>query len=194
MTVTVDDGRLAGSAKLGADVSDVAPAVTAASDQTAVEGSSSSFSLGEFADPGSESPWIVTVDWGDGTPPTVFGAGATGDLGSQPHTYAKYGTYQVTVTVGDGQLSGSATFHTDVADVAPDVTGPANQAATEGSTANVPLGQFADPESDAPWNVTVDWGDLTPASTFTATSAGDLGSLPPRLCHVWHLRGQDHGR
>ncbi len=178
VTVTVNDGRLAGSAKFGADVSDVTPAVTAPGDQKAVEGSSSSFSLGGFADPGSESPWTVTVDWGDDTPATVFGAGTTGGLGSQPHTYAKYGTYQVTVTVGDGQLTGSATFHADVADVPPYVSGPADQAATEGSTTSVPLGQFANLGVDAPWTVTVDWGDLTPASTFTATSAGSLGSLP----------------
>ncbi|HWE35857.1 MAG TPA: PKD domain-containing protein, partial [Isosphaeraceae bacterium] len=178
VTVTVDDGQSSGSATFGADVRDVAPSVTAPADQAAVEGSATSFALGRFADPGAEAPWIVTVDWGDGTPPTVLGAGATGDLGTLPHTYAKYGTYEVTVSVNDGQATGMASFHADVADVPPSVTAPADQAATEGTTASVALGRFSDPGSDSPWLVTVDWGDRTPTSTFTATSAGDLGSLP----------------
>ncbi|HEY2156718.1 MAG TPA: PKD domain-containing protein, partial [Isosphaeraceae bacterium] len=178
VTVTVDDGRRSGSANFGAHVANAAPAVTAPADQSATEGSSSSFALGRFADIGAESPWIVTVDWGDGKPPTVFGAGAAGDLGSLPHTYATYGTYPVTVTVDDGQATGSATFHVGVADVAPTVTAASDQPATEGTTASLALGQFTDPGSDSPWLVTVNWGDLTPASAFASTSAGGLGSLP----------------
>ena len=76
VTVTVSDGTRSGSATFGAHVANVAPAVAAPPDQTATEGSSSSFALGRFADTGAESPWIVTVDWGDNTAPTTFGAGA----------------------------------------------------------------------------------------------------------------------
>ncbi len=177
VTVSVSDGQQSGSATFHADVADAAPAVTAPADQTATEGSQASFSLGQFADPGAESPWIVTVDWGDGTPPTVFGAGATGDLGTAPHTYAKYGAYPVTVTVNDGLETGSATFHVAVADVAPTVTPPSEPSATEGTTSAIALGKFADPGADSPWLVTVDWGDSSPASTFMVTSPGDLGSL-----------------
>ncbi len=185
ITITVDDGQTRGSASFRADVRDVLPTAVAPSDESATEGTSASFDLGGFSDPGSDAPWRVTVDWGDGTAPTSFTTPTAGDLGSLPHTYARYGTYPVTVVVDDGQSAGSVTFHADVRDVPPTVTSPPDQHGVEGSAMGFALGGFADPGSDAPWTVTVDWGDGTGASTFTASAAGDLGSL----AHVYARSG-----
>src|SRR5205085_9556524 len=53
------------------NVANVPPAVTAAANQSSNEGSSASFDLGSFSDPGvNDKPWAVDVNWGDGTPHT----------------------------------------------------------------------------------------------------------------------------
>jgi hypothetical protein len=64
----------------------VPPTVTAPAGQAADEGESRAFDLGSFADPGPEGPWAVDVDWGDGTPHTIFHVTSPGSLGSQGHT------------------------------------------------------------------------------------------------------------
>src|SRR3989440_6600556 len=104
-------------------VNNVNPAVAAPSDQNANEGTSTSFSLGSFGDPGADSPWSVDVDWGDGSPHTTFSKSATGSLGSQSHTYSDNGAYTVKVKVTDKDGGyGSATFKVTVANVAPTAT------------------------------------------------------------------------
>src|SRR5204862_319432 len=45
-------------------VRNVDPTVTAPADQSSDEGSSASFHLGSFSDPGADSPWKVHVEWG----------------------------------------------------------------------------------------------------------------------------------
>src|SRR5207248_1835279 len=84
-------------------VANVAPSVTAPADQSSNEGSSHSFALGSFTDPGDDSPWHVTVDWGDGSFATTFDVSATGTIAAQDHTYADGPSdHTVTVTVDDG--------------------------------------------------------------------------------------------
>src|SRR5205823_1246424 len=68
-------------------VNNVAPDVTAAADQSSDEGASKSFALGSFTDPGADSPWQVTVNWGDGSPATTFNS-TPGPLGTRYHSYA----------------------------------------------------------------------------------------------------------
>src|SRR5205814_9164839 len=102
--VTDDDGGT-GQATYTVEVANVAPTVYAPADQTATEGSSGSFTLGSFSDPGAnDSPWAVDVNWGDGSPHTTFNSGSQGLLGSQSHTYDDNGTYTATVkdTATDG--------------------------------------------------------------------------------------------
>ncbi len=69
-------------------VANVPPAVTSPADQTADEGTSKTFDLGSFTDPGADSPWRVTVDWGDGSADSVFTEASPGAIADQPHTYA----------------------------------------------------------------------------------------------------------
>ena len=80
------------------DIANVVPSVTPPADQTAVEGSSKSFNLGSFTDPGPDNPWTVDIDWGDTSPHTTFTMTNTGSLGSQSHTYPN-GPASKTVTV-----------------------------------------------------------------------------------------------
>jgi hypothetical protein len=63
-----------------------------------------------------------------------------------------------------------------VANVAPSMTAPADQAAEEGAATSVELGSFSDPGPDSPWAVDVDWGDASTHTTFDATSTGSLGT------------------
>ena len=93
-------------------VANVAPSVTAAADQSSNEGASHSFNLGSFSDPGDDSPWNVTVDWGDGSfPLTSFTATSTGTIAATSHTYADGpNDYTVTVSVNDGTDTTSKTL------------------------------------------------------------------------------------
>src|SRR4029079_8573774 len=102
--VTDSDGASdAGSpAVQGLARANVSPTITPANDQSSNEGSSHSFTLGSFTDPGPDSPWSVSVDWGDGSAATTFQVTSTGTLGSKPHTYADGpNDYTVAVTVVD---------------------------------------------------------------------------------------------
>src|SRR5207248_11609197 len=136
-------------------------------DQGASEGTPQPFDLGSFSDPGADGPWAVDVHWGDGSPDSTFNAGSPGTLGRLDHTFADNGTYAVTVTVTDGHGdAGTASFRALVANVAPTLTAPADQASNEGATTAFDLGSFADPGPDAPWAVEVDWGDGTAHATF----------------------------
>src|SRR5205085_5121684 len=93
--VTDSDGAsdTASEAVQVVQVANVDPTVTPANDQSSDEGDSHSFSLGSFSDPGPDSPWTVSVDWGDGSPTTNYtitgsGPASATSLGSQPHRYA----------------------------------------------------------------------------------------------------------
>src|SRR4029077_20850284 len=94
-----DGGRKTDSTVV--QVTNVAPSVTAPSNQTANEGAATTFTLRSFSDPGPDSPWAVDVNWGDGLPHATFNATTTGSLGTRSHTYGDNGSYTVTVKVTD---------------------------------------------------------------------------------------------
>jgi len=180
-TVTVsvtDKPGLAGSASFAVNVANIAPTVTAAANQSANEGASTSFSLGSFTDPGADNPWTVDVNWGDSSTHTTFNTGSTGTLTAQNHSYATPGTYTATVKVTDNLgLFDSKTFTVTVADVAPTVTAAAGQSANEGTSTSFGLGSFTDPGvNDGPWPVDVNWGDGSTHTTFNATAPGTLAA------------------
>jgi len=78
--------------------------VTNPGSQTAVVGQSPSayFSLGSFTESNAPGPFTVTVNWGDGTPNTVFSMSAPGTIPATPHVYTSVGEYTASVTVQDG--------------------------------------------------------------------------------------------
>jgi cytochrome c len=107
-TLTVTDTDGAGDSRdVAVRVDNVAPAVTAPEDTRARAGEATDFALGSFDDPGADSPWSVTVDWGDGSSVQRFDdRTATGSLGDARHTYTAVSdatfTVEVTVTDKDG--------------------------------------------------------------------------------------------
>ncbi len=153
--------------------SSASPNVIAPSDQTAVEGASTSFGLGSFIDP-DDGPWSVDVNWGDSTADTTFAAGTQGSLGSRNHTYTEEGSYTVTVTVTDStSLSGSASFHVAVSDPAVIPTGGFVVNAVEGAdSGSQTVATFTDPGGPEPvgdYSAVIDWGDGTAPSAGTIT-------------------------
>lgn len=107
---------------LRVQVLNVPPAVNPGPEQAADAGVSKTFDLGSFRDPGPDAPWVVDVDWGDGSPHTTFNlllAVGENMLTPQAHTYNTNGVFTVTVKVidKDGGV-GSGTFSTTVSDVA----------------------------------------------------------------------------
>jgi hypothetical protein len=141
------------------------PLVTAPSDQFATEGTSKAFALGSFADPDG-SPWSVDVNWGDGTPHTIFSTAAVGSLGTKLHTFAEEGLETVTVTVTDFTgLSDARTFQVTVSDPAVIATGGKVVNATEGAdSGSQTVATFIDPGGNEPlssYSAVIDWGDGT---------------------------------
>ncbi len=97
---------------------------------------------------------------------------------SPAHTYTNNGSYTISVSVidKDGAASNTDSTVATVTNVAPTVTAPALQSATENGPATFGLGSFADPGNDSPWSVDVNWGDSSSHTTFSTTSTGALGS------------------
>jgi predicted extracellular nuclease len=93
----------------------------------------------------------------------------------------------VGVRVADnGGLTATDTATINVLNVLPTVTAPANQSATKGAATTFNLGSFADPGPDAPWTVTVNWGDGSAPLIYTINTAGSLGSAS----HTYANTGQ----
>jgi hypothetical protein len=161
-------------------VANVAPTVTAPADQTANEGSSTSFDLGSFGDPGPDNPWAVSVDWGDGSSATTFDAASTGTLAAHSHTYADGpATRTVTVTVTDknGGVD-SKTFTVTVANVAPTLhLSAANDLSVgEGSTHTYSY-TISDPGTDTVSSVSTDCGAHATKVTGSDTHTDTTGSF-----------------
>ena len=115
VTITANDGHTTATTTFTYAVTNVAPSVTAPSNQTANVAVSKSFNLGSFNDPGADNPWAVDVDWGDSSTHTAFNASSVGSLGSSSHTYSTAGAKTVTVKVTDKDgASDSKTFSVTV--------------------------------------------------------------------------------
>lgn len=168
-------------------VDNVAPTLSIAGNQKSDEGALepkavSGFLLGSFTDPGPDSPWTVSVTWGDGSSPDSFDTTDAVANIYYPHTYADNGIYTVSVQVTDkdGGSSSTETFDVTVDNVAPvlDLSGITVPSVAEGVSASFPLGSFSDVGVSDTWTVSVDWGDMTTPDGPNSVSAGDMGSLP----------------
>ena len=129
---------------------------------TGGEGAAVTFSGSGSSDPNGDA---ITYAWN-------FGDNSTGTGVAPSHTYADNGTYTVTLTVTDskGAASSPVTTTATIANAAPVVALPTNQAATAGSAYNLSA-TFTDAGvNDSPWGYAIDWGDGSPATTGSATS------------------------
>ena len=84
----------------------------------------------------------MTVNWGDSTPDRRSRRLPV-DRRPAPHVQPRR-PYTVTVSVNDGDNTGTASFTVTVANGAPVVTAAADQTADEGVSASFTLGSFAD--------------------------------------------------
>src|SRR5205823_11395230 len=146
-----------------------------------VEGGSASISFSSPSDPSSADTaagfhYAYACNGNAASLPTTY-AGA-GTSTSTSCSFADQGTFPVLGRIFDKD-NGSSTFTTNVVvtNANPVVTAPANQNATEGSSASFTLGSFSDAGvNDNPWQVDVNWGDGGPHTTFNQATQGSLGS------------------
>jgi hypothetical protein len=137
--------------------------------------------LGSFADPGPDSPWAVSVAWGDGGD-TSFDADDAGGLGGRSHTFADSGSYTVSVKVTDKNgASDTATFTVTVANVAPTADLGNDGPTVEGSPVTVSFTSAADPSSgDAAAGFR--YGFACTASTTLPATYADAGADASKSC------------
>ncbi len=120
-------GDTGAQSSIGTDTVDVVKGaqVTAGSNFTDTEGASTgTLQLATFTDPTITNPttgsFTATIDWGDGTALDNTGVVVAQGGGvfalDGTHTYGEEGSYQVTVSVGDGTTSGTGTDTVQVAD------------------------------------------------------------------------------
>ncbi len=79
----------------------IVPTVTGLNDKPVTAGVPLRFNLGVLTDPDGNGPWKVSVDWGDGTRVTTFTMQSGGALPQTWHTFARSGSYPVTIPVTD---------------------------------------------------------------------------------------------
>ncbi|WP_422926635.1 PKD domain-containing protein [Singulisphaera sp. PoT] len=159
---------------------DAAPLLTPPGAQAVVEGASKTFNLGSFADPDG-GPWTVDVNWGDGSPDTIFNVTAPGTIPPKAHTYVEEGFYAGTITVTDtsnGQFD-SKLFSIVTADA--DLTAGVPVALVANTGVALPaatvVGRFTDanlsaPDPDGDFLTTIDWGDGSPLTTGIVVQTG----------------------
>ncbi|TPW18146.1 MAG: Uncharacterized protein FD129_83, partial [bacterium] len=176
VTVTDDDGGIVAST-FTATVSNVAPSLTALSDQAVVEGSLLSLQGATFTDPGFLDSHSATVNWGDGTtePAVISSKTVQGQ-----HAYADNAAYTVTVTVADDDGGTSArSFTAAVSNAAPSLSALTDQNAAEGSPVSLQGATFADPGLSDTHTATVDWGDGTTEAAVISSLWGRRGVHGP---------------
>ncbi|WP_323791546.1 post-COAP-1 domain-containing protein [Nocardioides sp.] len=92
---------------------------------------------------------------------------------SNPAPDGPAGPYTVTITADDGNgESATTSFTVTVDNVAPEVEAGPDQEITFGSSAGLD-GSFADPGTDADWDVAIDWGDGE-SDSASASSTGPI--------------------
>lgn len=135
-------------------------AFTSGSGVSAVEGVSSSVTLGHFV--GGYAPFAATVDWGDGQ---TSAATITGGDVSGAHIYAEEGAAAVAVTVSDSTATTSSGNVAAMVSDAP-ITGTGEQQliTTEANPFTGPVATFRDSDPAGvitDYTATIDWGDGT---------------------------------
>jgi len=161
LTVTIHDGKDAGTATAPVTVRNVAPTLHPITPPNLAVGQAWS-TTGTFSDPG-EDTWTVTIDYGDG------GALVTHTVTTRSfpihHTYWNPGTYQATFHVADDDGGeDSLMVMVEVGNVAPIVDAGPDRTVDEGSPLTL-VASFTDPGNDS-HTATIAWlpGQPAPAA------------------------------
>ncbi len=180
-TITAIAASSAGNfqATLPVSIADVAPSglvVTAsATDYTGADDVTIS---GTFTNNSPQESLGVSIDWGDGSPPTTFGLAPGATSFEYPaQQYLRSGQYPISVTVTDADSSSTSNGVTvNYANVAPSGLSLSLDQSTidEGDQVNL-SGSFTDPQSNLTHAVTIDWGDGggQPDTTTMSLDAGE---------------------
>jgi autotransporter-associated beta strand protein len=190
--VTDEDGTFDPAGTAAVTVADAPPTVTLGGPAAVAEGSSYSLTLSGYADPGTDTPTAVVVNWGDGATTTLTPSELTSLVGGGPvvvtHAYAD-GPGAVTIAVDatdeDGTHAGIRTRNVTVTNVAPTLSLAGGNTVAEGSTYTLTLGGYADPGTDTPTAVVVNWGDGSTTPLTPAQLADLTGGTPVGLTHTF---------
>ncbi len=140
---------------------------------TSSEGDAVAFSASGSLDPNGS---IVSYEWS-------FGDGVTASGADVAHTFARSGSYTISVLLTDNDgLTTTASASITVNNVAPSVNDFAGATLVAGETYSV-NGSFTDPGADS-WTATIDWGDGSPslqiplaARTFSGSHAYSIAGV-----------------
>lgn len=116
---------------------------------------------GVFKDAGSTDTHTVTLDWGDGTLPTVTSLGAALSFTTDGHAYTTADVFTVTATIADdagATAVASSTVTVSAPNQAPTIEPFSVTAGPEGGSSTLSL-TFADADALDTHTVSVDWGD-----------------------------------
>ena len=135
--------------------------------QSTAEGATFAANLGTFSDSlGNDSPWSISINWGDGSAATNFSANTTGTIPSKSHVFADNGSYSMTESITSASGASSAkTTQVTVANVAPTVSPPQGPFAATVSNALTLSATASDPspiDTAAGFTYTWDFGDGSP--------------------------------
>lgn len=128
-----------------------------------------------FSDPGEESRWDVSVEYGDGVKVPLL---HTNKAFLFSHAYRTTGVYRVLIHVDDGEHKGTNGFLVTVVDPGPPrmlTLNPPTYDQFEGSSITV-TGRFFYPGWTPGTPVNVNWADGTPLTNVTATVTADGGN------------------
>src|SRR2546428_5185803 len=141
-----------------------APVAVAGAGVTALEGAIVSFDGSASSDPDGDA---LTFTWD-------FGDGSAGETGPAPsHTYVDNGSYTVTLTVSDGNLTNAASTAATITNVPPAVgpiTAPVDP--VEVGTPVTANATFTDPGLLDTHTASIDWGDGTSSSGLVSEVDG----------------------
>ena len=152
-----------------ATVTDAALTLTGGFQFGVIHGQPATLSLGTFTDANTAAPasdYSATIDWGDNSGPPTNGTITSVDglyTISGTHTYSTNGTYTVTLALTD--LDGSQKTATSTVVVGDLIAG---------QSASLTVVSFSDPNTNpslSEYTASIDWGDGTPATPGTVTSA-----------------------
>src|SRR5262249_43009390 len=105
-TATDEDGTYAAGNTVGVTVNNVAPALNNVSITSPVDQASPATLTGSIVDPGTQDPFTLVVNWGDGSALQTFHLAPGTTNFSENHTYLRPGNYSAGLTLSDNDHSG----------------------------------------------------------------------------------------
>jgi hypothetical protein len=172
LRVTDNDGNIV-TETTTLTLNNVAPTLTLSGDASTSEGAT--YTLGwTKTDPGQDTVSSYSIDWGDGSDPTVV----AGNASSSTHVFSEPGSETITLSATDEDGTTTATKAVTVSTVNPVVTLLGDSSVAEGAEYAI-FFDSSDAGGDARDGWVIDWGD------------GDVGFYDPTLTTSSHTYADD---